>query len=227
MADPYESVGPSVFTAGGVVGVLWLDGPAGADEFDLAARLAGGFGHSAFFGDVELVSEQPRVEPMFHSCFGLAGSDRIHAAWVDRRDYPTQGHNIYTSRQLVAPNLAPFTPDGWSDSLVGNILRTSRTTGYLAWSHLGMGEDLPLEVYRHWKAWCRYPHYLFDDPADAEQTLARIAGQAPLEQVGENARTVAGVDLHTRVREGHVSRGARRVGKTWLVRKQRPAPDPR
>ncbi len=132
VADPYESVGPSVFTAGGVVGVLWLDGPAGADEFDLAARLAGGFGHSAFFGDVELVSEQPRVEPMFHSCFGLAGSDRIHAAWVDRRDYPTQGHNIYTSRQLVAPNLAPFTPDGWSDSLVGNILRTSRTTGYLA-----------------------------------------------------------------------------------------------
>lgn len=132
VADEYESVGPSVFTRDGVVGVLWLDGPAGADEFNLAARLGGGYGHTAFFGDVEMVSEQPRVEPMFHSCFGLAAGDLIHAAWIDRRDYPTQGHNVYTSRQRVAPNLAPFTPGGWSDSLVGNILRTSRTTGYLA-----------------------------------------------------------------------------------------------
>jgi predicted alpha/beta hydrolase len=37
--------------------------------------------------------------------------------------------------------------------------------GYLAWSKLGMGEDLPLGVYRDWKHWCGYPHYFFDDPA--------------------------------------------------------------
>ena len=40
-----------------------------------------------------------------------------------------------------------------------------RTFGYLAWSRLGMGEDLPLGVYRDWKRWCRFPHYFFDDPA--------------------------------------------------------------
>ena len=51
----------------------------------------------------------------------------------------------------------------------------TRTTGYLAWSHLGMGEDLPLEVYQQWKAWCRYPHYFFDDPLDAEQARAAFA----------------------------------------------------
>lgn len=39
--------------------------------------------------------------------------------------------------------------------------------GYLAWSVLGLGEDLPLGVYRDWKHWCRYPHYFFDDPAMA------------------------------------------------------------
>ena len=31
--------------------------------------------------------------------------------------------------------------------------------GYMAWSVLGMGDDLPLGVYRDWKRWCRYPHY--------------------------------------------------------------------
>ena len=132
IADEYESVGPSVFTHDGVVGVLWLDGPPGADEFDLAARLGGGRGHTGFFGGVEMVSEQPRVEPMFHSCFGLADGNLVHAAWIDRRDFPTQGHNVYTSRQLVAPNISPIVPEGWSDSLVGNILRGSRSTGYLA-----------------------------------------------------------------------------------------------
>ena len=37
--------------------------------------------------------------------------------------------------------------------------------GYLAWSRFGMGEDLPLGVYKDWKQWCSYPHYFFDDPA--------------------------------------------------------------
>ena len=37
--------------------------------------------------------------------------------------------------------------------------------GYLAWSKLGMGEDLPLGVYRDWKRWCKFPRYFFDDPA--------------------------------------------------------------
>ena len=27
-----------------------------------------------------------------------------------------------------------------------------------------MGEDLPLDVYRQWRQWCRFPHYFFDDP---------------------------------------------------------------
>jgi predicted alpha/beta hydrolase len=36
--------------------------------------------------------------------------------------------------------------------------------GYMAWSLLGMGDDLPLGVYQDWKRWCRFPHYYFDDP---------------------------------------------------------------
>ena len=46
--------------------------------------------------------------------------------------------------------------------------------GYLAWSRLGFGEDLPLGVYRDWKHWCRYPRYFFDDPAMAHAVAARF-----------------------------------------------------
>jgi predicted alpha/beta hydrolase len=45
-----------------------------------------------------------------------------------------------------------------------------RWNGYMAWSKLGMGEDLPIGVYRDWKRWCRYPRYFFDDP-----TMAHVA----------------------------------------------------
>jgi predicted alpha/beta hydrolase len=39
-----------------------------------------------------------------------------------------------------------------------------RLKGYLAWSWLGMGEDLPVDVYRQWKHWCTFPRYFFQDP---------------------------------------------------------------
>ncbi|MGC4367353.1 alpha/beta fold hydrolase [Hydrogenophaga sp. R2] len=47
--------------------------------------------------------------------------------------------------------------------VLGPIL--TRRAGYLPWSRLGMGEDLPLDVYRQWRQWCRFPRYFFDDPA--------------------------------------------------------------
>jgi len=44
-------------------------------------------------------------------------------------------------------------------------------SGYLSWSNIGMGEDLPLDAYHQWKRWCRYPNYFFGDPT--LQHLAR------------------------------------------------------
>ena len=51
-----------------------------------------------------------------------------------------------------------------------------RVKGYLAWNWLGMGEDVPLDVYHQWKRWCRYPRYFFDDPAmqHIAQEYARV-----------------------------------------------------
>ena len=50
--------------------------------------------------------------------------------------------------------------------LMWNVLGPAivRWKGYLAWSLLGMGEDLPKGVYRDWRRWCSYAHYFFDDP---------------------------------------------------------------
>lgn len=39
-----------------------------------------------------------------------------------------------------------------------------RAKGYLAWSLVGMGEDLPRDVFFQWRRWCRWPRYFFDDP---------------------------------------------------------------
>lgn len=51
------------------------------------------------------------------------------------------------------------------------------TRGYLAWKRFGLGEDLPVDVYRQWKRWCRYPGYWFDDPeigAEMQALFARV-----------------------------------------------------
>ena len=47
--------------------------------------------------------------------------------------------------------------------LVGPVI--VRVKGYMAWNWMGMGEDLPVDVYHQWKRWCTFPRYFFDDPA--------------------------------------------------------------
>ncbi|MEN9842580.1 MAG: hypothetical protein RLZZ612_409 [Pseudomonadota bacterium] len=47
-------------------------------------------------------------------------------------------------------------------NVIGPVL--TRWKGYLPWSLLGMGEDLPLGVYQQWRHWCSFPRYFFDDP---------------------------------------------------------------
>ncbi len=52
-----------------------------------------------------------------------------------------------------------------------------RAKGYLAWSLLGMGEDLPRPVFLQWRHWCQWPRYFFDDPEQAHlaQQFAQVA----------------------------------------------------
>lgn len=57
--------------------------------------------------------------------------------------------------------------------------------GYMAWSLLGMGDDLPLGVYKDWRRWCAHPHYFFDDPTMAP--VARLYAEVRMPCIFANA----------------------------------------
>lgn len=68
---------------------------------------------------------------------------------------------------------------GWMPRLEGLRVRfawkvllplLTRWKGYMPSKLLGMGENLPMGVYRQWRRWCEFPHYFFDDPDAAELT---------------------------------------------------------
>lgn len=45
--------------------------------------------------------------------------------------------------------------------------------GYQPMSKFGLGEDIPLGVYRDWKRWCSFPRYFFDDPAPDARAICK------------------------------------------------------
>ncbi len=55
-----------------------------------------------------------------------------------------------------------------------------RLEGYMPMRMFGMGEDLPLGVYRQWRYWCTFPHYFLDDPAAGELKAACATVRVPI-----------------------------------------------
>jgi predicted alpha/beta hydrolase len=96
--------------------------------------------------------------------------------YVIGHSYGGHAFGVLPNHQKVAAFVTFGTGAGWNGwmpplerikvlamwHILGPLL--TRWKGYLAWSLLGMGEDLPLGFYRQWKRWCRYPNYFFDDP---------------------------------------------------------------
>jgi len=58
-----------------------------------------------------------------------------------------------------------------------------RTKGYLAWSLLGMGEDLPQNVFMQWRRWCQWPRYFFDDPELAHLAVEFAEVKIPIRAI--------------------------------------------
>lgn len=52
--------------------------------------------------------------------------------------------------------------------------------GYLPWSKFNMGADLPIDVYRQWRRWCKNPTYFFADPELSELTEQYAQVQTPI-----------------------------------------------
>ena len=57
------------------------------------------------------------------------------------------------------------------------------TRGYLAWSALGLGEDLPRDVFYQWRRWCSRPRYFFEDPALPDLAPRFAAVRTPIRAV--------------------------------------------
>jgi predicted alpha/beta hydrolase len=55
-------------------------------------------------------------------------------------------------------------------NVIGPVI--TRWYGYQPMSKLGLGEDIPMGVYRDWKRWCSFPRYFFDDPAPDAKAIA-------------------------------------------------------
>lgn len=87
-----------------------------------------------------------------------------HAFGLTRRANETLGLYTFATgagwHGHMPPSARPKVLFMWN--VLGPILTTLR--GYLPSSAVGMGEDLPLGVYRQWRRWCKYPNYWFDDP---------------------------------------------------------------
>jgi predicted alpha/beta hydrolase len=64
----------------------------------------------------------------------------------------------------------------WRVQLLWRLLgpASAAVLGYVPMKALGIGENLPLSVFRQWRAWCRFPRYFFDDP-DSRDLAARFA----------------------------------------------------
>ncbi len=92
----------------------------------------------------------PNVELI--SAASLFGTGSGWHGWMPK----TEGYKVWFLWNIVAPVIV-------------------RIKGYLGWSLLGMGEDLPKGVYQDWKYWCKFPNYFFDDPkmSYVQQLFAR------------------------------------------------------
>ena len=56
----------------------------------------------------------------------------------------------------------------------------ARLNGYLRWSLVGMGEDLPLDFYRQWKRLCRRPAHFLDDEGMGHLAAAFARVRVPI-----------------------------------------------
>ena len=118
------------------------------DEVRVSGRRTVLVGHSFGGQALGLLPEPESIDAMF-----TFGTGTGWHGFMSRRE----ALRVRALWQIVAPTLA-------------------RRHGYLPWSLVGNGEDVPLGVYRQWKNWCMREHHFFDDPAMPEihELFARI-----------------------------------------------------
>lgn len=63
-------------------------------------------------------------------------------------------------------------------ALLAAVTPLAHVLGYVPGQRLGLGEDLPKEVFLEWSRWCRMRRYFFDDPTlDLLENFPRFRGK--------------------------------------------------
>lgn len=71
-----------------------------------------------------------------------------------------QALGLIDNHQKVTACYSLGTGIGWPEYMPLMVKRH----GYMAWSKLKMGIDLPSDVFKQWRKWSKYPEYFFADP---------------------------------------------------------------
>ncbi len=205
-ADGYPLAATRYCAAGAPRGEVVLAGATGVPQGfyrRFAEHLAGqGYGVTTF--DYRGIGQsKPRSLKGFEAnflewaCFDLAAV--IDTAAAPGLPVFLVGHSFGGHAFGLLPNHARVTGcyifatgagwAGWMPRLEGLRVRfmwtfvtplLAKWKGYLPWSLLRSGEDLPLGVYRQWRRWCAYPHYFFDDPDMAHLAERFAAVRTPI-----------------------------------------------
>ena len=111
----------------------------------------------------------------------LAGAIEYHYSstlplFITAHSYGGQALGLTPNHDKVTAMMCFGTGAGWAGympfkekfkvSVMWNIIFPPIVAikGYLPWSKLNMGADLPLGVYQQWRKWCKNPTYFFADP---------------------------------------------------------------
>lgn len=131
------------------------------------------------------------------ACFDLAAvvdeySDAERPLFMVGHSFGGHAFGLLPNHQRIARFYTFATGAGWAGwmpRLEGLRVRLlwkfvtpvlAKWKGYLPWSLLRAGEDLPLGVYRQWRRWCSYPRYFFDDPRMAHLADNFAAVRTPI-----------------------------------------------
>lgn len=104
-------------------------------------------------------------------------SDTQHPLFLVGHSYGGQALGLTSNHHKIKAMYCYGTGAGWAGymplkerlkvQVMWNIIFPPMVTlhGYLPWSKLKLGSDLPLGVYQEWRKWCKNPTYFFADPA--------------------------------------------------------------
>ncbi len=195
---------------GGMVGRLIVAGATGVPQrfYSRFAQFAAGQGFEVWTLDYRGIglSRPERLQDLRMNYLDWARLDLAalldHVAckgngpiWMVGHSYGGHAFGILPGRERIERFATFATGAGWHGwmppaerlrvmfmwRVLGPLMVQAK--GYLNWSMLGMGEDLPRDVFIQWRRWCQWPRYFFDDPEQSHLSAEFAKVRIPIRAI--------------------------------------------